>query len=330
MRPPTSLRQANHVLRSASTTFLIVITTLFGLEILLRAADFRVLREGASERSLTYQYDSELGWTPTPNSVGLVTTARTIHVQHNDVGFRDIEYKPDTRPAVLFIGDSFVWGVDAEAHERFTDLLRTRISSHRIVNAGVSGYGTDQEYLLLKRLWPAIRPAIVVLTFCASNDRLDNTSNVRYDGYRKPYFLASPNGAPELRGQPVPKSRQWYIKHDWLVRHLWLARVVAFAYVELQHPTLSLPDPTEALVTEIHKFLAAQGTRLLVGLQSSDGKLIDHLNRERIPFVAFDGAEAYSHLHGSHWTPNGHKLVAKRMLSLLSDNGIESTNDVSR
>ena len=330
MEPSVPVRRANHILRSAGTIFLIVITTLLGLEILLRVADFRVLREGASERSLTYQYDPELGWSPIPNSSGPVTTARTIQVQHNSLGFRDIEYKPDARPAILFIGNSFVWGVDAEANERFTDLLRARISNHRIVNAGVSGYGTDQGYLLLKRIWPTIRPATVVLIFCASNDRLDNASNVRYDGYRKPYFVASPNGALELRGQPVPKSRQLYIKHDWLVRHLWLARVAAFAYVELKYPPLSLPDPTEALVTEIHKFLATQGARLLVGLQSGDGKLIDHLKRERIPFVVFDGAEAYSDRHGSHWTPNGHKLVAERMLTLLSGNEIEGANGVAR
>ena len=330
MRSPIPVRRANHALRSAGTIFLIVIATLFGLEVLLRIADFRVLREGASERSLTYQYDPELGWAPTPNSTGQVTTARTIEVQHNSIGLRDIEYKPDTRPAILFIGDSFVWGVDAEAHERFTDLLRTRISGHRIVNAGVSGYGTDQQYLLLKRIWPAIRPATVVLIFCTSNDRLDNTSNVRYDGYRKPYFMASPSGALEPRGQPVPKSRQLYIKHDWLVRHLWLARVAAFAYVELKHPLLSVPDPTEALVTEIHKFVAAQGARLVVGLQLSDEKLIDHLKGERIPFVAFDGAESYSDRHGSHWTPNGQKLVAERMLTLLSGNEVEGANGAAR
>lgn len=330
MEPSVPVRRANQILRSAGTIFLIVIATLLGLEVLLRIADFRVLREGASERSLTYQHDPELGWSPIPNSSGPVTTARTIQVQHNSIGFRDIEYTPDARPAILFIGDSFVWGVDAEANERFTDLLRARISSHRIVNAGVSGYGTDQQYLLLKRIWPAIRPATVVLIFCTSNDRLDNTSNVRYDGYRKPYFLASPNGVLELRGQPVPKSRQLYIKHDWLVRNLWLARVAAFAYVELQHPLLSVPDTTEALVTEIHKFVTAQGARLVVGLQLSDGKLIEHLNRERIPFAVFDGAEAYSERHGSHWTPNGHRLVAERMLPLLSGNEIEGANGGAR
>jgi lysophospholipase L1-like esterase len=40
---------------------------------------------------------------------------------------------------ILFIGDSFVWGVDAESNERFTDLLRERITRFSILNAGVSG-----------------------------------------------------------------------------------------------------------------------------------------------------------------------------------------------
>ena len=127
----------------------------------------------------------------------------------------------------------FVWGVDAEANERFTDLLRSRISNHGTVNAGVSGYGTDQEYLLLKRIWPKIQPSVVVLVICTANDRLDNGTNVRYDGYHKPYFATAPDGELTLRGQPVPVSRQLYIKQNWLVRHLWLARVAAFAYVEI-------------------------------------------------------------------------------------------------
>ena len=67
---------------------------------------------------------------------------------------------------MLFMGDSFVWGVDAEAEERFTDLLRGRIPDLAIVNAGVSGFGTDQEYLLLQRIWPKIEPKVVVLIFC--------------------------------------------------------------------------------------------------------------------------------------------------------------------
>ena len=322
--------RVRQTLRSAGIALCMTLATLAAIEILLRVVDLRILREGAGERSLTYRYDAELGWAPIPSSSSIITTARTIHAQHNSLGFRDIEFERDARPTMLFIGDSFVWGVDAEANERFTDLLRSRISNTAIVNAGVSGYGTDQEYLLLQRIWPTFQPAVVVLIFCTANDRLDNGTNVRYDGYQKPYFATATDGTLMLRGQPVPKSRQLYIKQDWLVRHLWLARVVAFAYVEIRHPQVYVPDPTERIVSKIREFVEAHGARLIVGLQFGDDKLSQHLRAERIPFVAFNGAEAYSDLYGAHWTPAGHRLVAERLLGLLSENSIVQLDNVSR
>ena len=330
MKPPITRERVRQTLRSACIALCATLATLAVIEVVLRVVDLRVLREGAGERSLTYRYDAELGWAPIPNSSSMVTTARTIHAQHNSLGFRDIEFERDARPTMLFIGDSFVWGVDAEASERFTDLLRSRLSNTAIVNAGVSGYGTDQEYLLLQRIWPTFRPAVVVLLFCTANDRLDNGTNIRYDGYQKPYFATATDGTLVLRGQPVPISRQLYIKQDWLVRHLWLARVVAFAYVEIRHPQLYVPDPTERIVSKIREFVEAHGARLIVGLQLSDGKLIQLLQAERIPFVTFDGAEAYSDRHGAHWTPAGHRLVAERLLGLLSENNIARVDNVSR
>jgi hypothetical protein len=322
MKPPPTLKAALAALRSACITLLITIATLAAIEIILRVVDLRILREGASERSLTYRYDADLGWAPIPNSSSTITTARTIHVQHNSLGFRDIEFERDGRPAMLFIGDSFVWGVDAEADERFTDLLRSHNSNFRIVNAGISGYGTDQEYLLLQRIWPTIQPNVVVLIFCTANDRLDNGTNIRYDGYQKPYFASAPDGRLVLRGQPVPTSRQLYIKQNWLGKHLWLARLGAFAYVEIRYPQLFVPDPTEKLVSKILEFVEAHGAKLVVGLQLRDDKLVQHLEAERIPFVTFDGAEAYSDRYGAHWTPEGHKLVAKRLSELLFENKI--------
>jgi hypothetical protein len=158
---------------------------------------------------------------------------------------------------------------------------------------------------------------VVVLIFCAANDRLDNGTNVRYDGYQKPYFASASDGTLELRGQPVPRSRQLYIKQNWLVKHLWLARLGVFTYVEIRYPQLFVPDPTEKLVSKIHEFVAARGAKLVVGLQSKDDKLVQHLEAEQIPFVNFDGAEAYSDRYGAHWTPEGHKLVAKRLAELL-------------
>ena len=311
--------RVGQVLRSTCITLCITLATLAAIEIMLRIADLRILREGSSERSLTYRYDAELGWAPVPHSSSVVTTARTIHAQHNSLGFRDIEFERDARPVVLFLGDSFVWGVDAEASERFTDLLRSRLPQMAIVNAGVSGYGTDQEYLLLQRIWPTMRPAVVVLIFCTDNDRLDNGTNIRYDGYQKPYFATGADDALVLRGQPVPESRQLYIKQNWLVRHLWLARLAAFAYVEIRHPQVYVPDPTEKIVSRMHEFVEARGARLIVGLQLRDDELMRQLQAERIAFVTFDGAESYASRYGAHWTPAGHKLVAERLFGLLSE-----------
>src|SRR6266404_8465824 len=218
MKHFTKPTRIGKVIRSAGISVGMTLATLAALEIFLRVADFLELRETLSERSLSYRYDAELGWAPVPNSSSQITTFRTTHFKHNSLGLRDEEFSLDAKPTILFLGDSFVWGLDSEANERFSDLLKPKIPDYKILAAGVSGYGTDQEYLLLKRLWPKVKPAVVVLIFCGLNDRLDNSTNIRYEGYQKPYFATAPDGSLVLTGQPVPKSRQQYFREDWWVR----------------------------------------------------------------------------------------------------------------
>lgn len=309
------------LLRSCCAVAVVTIVTLGALEIVLRLADFRELREGVSERSLAYRYDAELGWVPIPGSTAAVTNVRTIQAHHNSLGLRDDEFTLDAKPTILFLGDSFVWGLDAEAGERFSELLKPRIPDYKILAAGVSGYGTDQEYLLLQKLWPKVQPAVVVLIFCTNNDRADNTTNIRYEDYQKPYFTISPGGALVLAGQPVPRSRLQAIKEDWWVRHSWLVRLAHAVYMKLRYPVLWVPDPTERLVDAIRAFVEAQGAKFLVGVQTTDAALVRHLQTAGIPFVTFDGAASYPGASaGGHWTPEGHKFVAERVLELLSVN----------
>ncbi len=309
--------------RSLGVIAIMTILTLAVLEVFLRVADFRELREGITERSLSYVYDAELGWMPVPGSTSEVTNARKIHVHHNSLGLRDDEFVLDAKPTIMFLGDSFVWGLDAEASERFTELLKPQIPDYKILAAGVSGFGTDQEYLLLKRLWPKVKPAVVVLIVCTDNDREDNSSNIRYEGYQKPYFTIAANGALVLQGQPVPKSRLQAIKEDWWVRNVWLVRIANAVYLKLLHPKLRVPDPTDRLVDAIRAFVEANGAKFLVGLQNTDVDLVRHLEAGHVPFVTFDGADAYPGLGiGGHWTPEGHKLVAERLLGLLSANRV--------
>jgi hypothetical protein len=313
-------------LQSLGAIAIMTAVTLAALEIVLRVADLRELREGVSERSLSYRYDSELGWAPVPGSSASVTNARTIKAHHNRLGLRDDEFTLDATPTIMFLGDSFVWGLDAEANERFSELLKQRIKGFKILAAGVSGYGTDQEYLLLQKLWPKVKPAVVVLIFCTDNDRQDNSSNIRYEGYQKPYFATAPDGSLLLSGQPVPKSRLQAMKEDWWVRHSWLIRLANAVYLKLRHPALRVPDPTERLIDKIREFAEANGAKFLVGLQANDAALTRHLEARAIPFVTFDGADAYpGEGVAGHWTPEGHRLVAERLLGLLSANDVPGT-----
>jgi hypothetical protein len=324
MKHLTKQDGVRNVFLSACVSLGITLATLAMLEVFLRVLDFRELRETLSELSLNYGYDDELGWAPVPNSSGLITTFRTTHYKHNSLGLRDEEFNLDTKPTIMFLGDSFVWGLDSEADERFTELLKPKIPDYKILAAGVGGYGTDQEYLLLKRLWSNVKPAVVVLIFCADNDRLDNITNLRAYNYYKPYFATQPDGSLVLTGQPVPKSHLLYFKDVWLVRNLWLARLAVDVYVRLRYPPLFVPDPTERLVGKIREFVEGNGAKFLVGIQNRDEKLVRYLEENRIAFAKLEGAAFYQETigFGPHWTPDGHKFVAERILGLLSANNI--------
>jgi lysophospholipase L1-like esterase len=319
---------ANGWLRAMAIQFLILVAALGAAEVILRVIDLRYLRAYRVGADRIYNYDAELGWFPVPGSDVIFTGIRTIKVRHNSLGLRDIEHDAAPKPTIAFIGDSFVWGYDAEQNERFTELLREKMPEHRIVNAGVTAYGTDQEYLVLRRLWDRIKPNVVVLMVCVDNDRKENTVNTRSDGPYKPYFLVSPNGG-EFKGMPVPWSRHLYFADNWLARNSWVVRVAVSAYVLIANPQVTVPDPTERLIGMMREFVESKGAQFLVGLQYREPQLEAALAAQKIPSVSFDGAEHYPG-DGDHWTPKGHELVADRLMRLLSENGIGSSGAPSR
>ncbi|MGH6755091.1 MAG: hypothetical protein ACREDP_23265, partial [Bradyrhizobium sp.] len=186
---------------------------------------------------------------------------------------------------------------------------------------------TDQEYLLLQRIWPKVKPAVVVLIFCGYNDRDDNMRSLYYFNYYKPYFATQPDGSLKLMGQPVPRSHLLYFRDHWLVRNLYLARLVTNVYLRLKYPKVTVPDPTEKLVGKIRDFVESNGAKFMVGIQYRDEALARYLEASKIPFVKLEGAAFIEagrkgNLWGEHWTPEGQKDVANRIYGLLSANGV--------
>src|SRR6185436_17256234 len=95
----TALRRA---VRAIATYLAITVATLVLLEPVLRVADVRVLRDGLSERDVSFRHDDELGWVPIPSSKTTVTAERMIHVQHNSLGLRDVELGETSKPRIMF------------------------------------------------------------------------------------------------------------------------------------------------------------------------------------------------------------------------------------
>ena len=299
-------------------------------EVLLGILDFSALRIPENSNVVlnggdAVQPDAELGWAQIPNVVTQSTTAnRTVSVRHNSLGLREKEPSDDASGGTfVFLGDSMVWGLDAEVGERFTDLLQKELPRYRMVNAGVLGFGTDQELLLVQRVWNRLKPRVVVLTFSNDNDRDDNTSSLRYQTNYKPYFVQIAEGEWQIRGYPLPPPTRAYVSGNPWVEKFALARAAALAWASLRYNELIVPDPTEDVVEMLRRTAQARGAVLVIGLQRRDAKLEAYLQSRHIPYVTLEDAQRYE-LAGGHWTPDGNRLVARRYRELFEKAGILS------
>jgi hypothetical protein len=296
-------------LRSAAFFVVVILLWAGVLELFLRVADFRALRILPESGRLPYEHDPELGWLPIANKIA------SGGVRLNSLGLRDIEITPTQKPTILFVGDSFVYGLGVKDGERFTDRLRERLPDFRIANAGVAAYGTDQAYLLLRRLWPTLKPRVVMLIVCVENDHNDNSTNSVHGHTFKPY-LAPVGGEWKFQGIPVPRNHRWYYRHNWLAARSALVRGAILAYMYVRYPKVVVPDPTGRLVGMMRDYVEAQGAIFLVGLQHHDRALEPHLISRNIPYTRLGDAEIIP--GDGHWNPRGHITVAKRILDLFA------------
>jgi len=137
-----------------------------------------------------YAYRPDFEWTQSREGRAQVRT--------NSEGFRDREWpaspSPDTvRIAVL--GDSYVAALEVEVDRRFTRVLEEELDDSgafggrkvEVLNFGVSGYGTAQELITLRRhVWKQ-SPDLVILAFLTGNDVTNNSEKLQGPG--RPYFV---------------------------------------------------------------------------------------------------------------------------------------------
>jgi lysophospholipase L1-like esterase len=148
--------------------------------------------------------DKYLGWKGVPN--GVADTKRGIHLSRNSQGFRDKERSFDKKEGTfrfLVLGDSFTEAGNMPLEETFPYILEQTMNSEsdkrfEVLNLGISGYGTGQEYLMLKYYGLKYQPDFVILAFYIGNDILDNSSTLSDPRYPKPYFELNGGKLEEL------------------------------------------------------------------------------------------------------------------------------------
>jgi hypothetical protein len=145
--------------------------------------------------------DPEIAWVQRPNLDVTTRTEQgwTVRYRTNPDGLTPSgarRAKPPGIVRILLFGDSTVVGrgvpPDRTVHADLERLLRQAGKRVEVVNAGVEGYSTDQELLLMRRLIPLYHPDVVAYALC-DNDFGGNESREAY-GLPKPRFVVSANG----------------------------------------------------------------------------------------------------------------------------------------
>jgi len=168
--------------------------------------------------------DPELGWALNPNRKQLVRTNSCGETITRDPPPSRYLAKVPTHPEgtrVLFLGDSFTHAHEVSTGAAYYDVFERETSGrYAVFAAGSGGYGTAQEFLLLKRLTSEIAPQIVIWQL-STNDVAENV-----------FAGADPSTVQRIRPYLEPASGAFRSADPslWLFKHSELAK---FAYSRL-------------------------------------------------------------------------------------------------
>ena len=269
-----------------------------------------------------HSFDYERGKVLKPGKKGWWTSEGHAYVEINQAGFRDTEHakkKPISTYRIAALGDSYTEARHVALQDTFPKILERYLEAcHQlndkqveVLNFGVSGYGTAEELLTLRNSVWDYEPDLVLTTFFAGNDVLDNypPAKPHWNGIaHRPYFFFDKNELKlntsfrdwtiyykikallfgvhtfrtmELVNQGLRVVDAWKVKrnHDQAFRETGLSEFVfAPPVTSIEREAWSV---TEAVLTLMHGEVIEHGAKFLLVTATSPNQIFAE-EREKV------------------------------------------------
>jgi hypothetical protein len=315
------------------------------LSILLAEAASQLALRVAYGRRLTEaerlnDYDSQLGWVNMKNRGAVDRYGPNKNATHNALGLRATrEYTaaiPAGRYRIIFLGDSFTYGVDAGDAGTYPAQLESLAPSIEAVNMAVAGYGVDQMFLSYMRDGSRLDANLLVLAFIEDDLRRMKLSAFLVQNPKPRLFL---NGDRlTVANVPVPTwglaaRTGWIEELPNSLASVQILRSVYDLFVQKYDP---LPV-AERVFADLNNAAAQKHQRFAIiylpaktdvasDRQSPAAKqLQDSAARDHIPFfnltssfkevLARERAPLFG--KGVHYSEAGYKVIAELLLNEL-------------
>ncbi len=275
-----------------------------------------------------------------------------VPFQTNELGFRDkpISEKTPNLFRILCVGDSVTFGTGVTNEETFSNVLEEMLQEYAqpgvtidVINMGVSAYNARNIRGQLEEYLPVLKPDVVVYVF-VEND-LDDSVSAAPNGYLTACDPTQPFEAPFV-GDDF--AGMWLIRKQNIGNKSILTRIGNVFDNQLDEicklpPPLILgthPEPTrrwqrfEEDLDRMKQLTGNSGAAFLVysfALEAHSEPVVQRLReicRTRgipeattMPVFNYDSyAGHYSLGYDPHCNPEGHQIMADRLLSFLAGN----------
>ncbi len=275
--------------------------------------------------------DAALGWRFEPHArVSDKGPDFELEYECDADGFRATPRVSGATQRIVFVGDSFTFGVGVPASETFVERTAGALERVEVHNLGMAGYGVDQMLCALREVGFAREPTAVLAVFVL-DDFTRSTTSYRYrNGWmRKPTFALDADALVERTAENSPGAA-W----RWMSRNLaWaeLARRVE-RRIELSWGVGERLALNARLLIEMRELCRARGIEFAAvhlpqrGAWRAFEPLAKRLERADVELLDL-GAQAVAapaelyFRRDPHLNAAGHAWVAERLVEFASARG---------